>query len=119
MRNQILIILCIIPLSINIANAQDFQLMQRAFSGEAEAQTELGLYYAGKKDYERAGYWWHKAAEQNPCRNLCSFWASAGVPNLLPAASWEWAARCPAFSPHAGFLTSPTPAGLFPPDFRS
>lgn len=50
-----------------------------------------------------------------PCRNLCSFWVSAGVPDLPPAVSWEWAARCPAFSPHAVFLTSPAPAGIEAP----
>ena len=50
-----------------------------------------------------------------PCQNLCSFWASAGVPNLPPAASWEWAARCRVFSPPVGFLTSPAPAGFEAP----
>lgn len=40
----------------------------KAESGDAEAQCELGLWYVNQKDYEQAGKWFRKSAEQgNAC----------------------------------------------------
>ncbi len=46
-------------------SAQDIRTVNRAKAGNADAQNELGVYYANNQNYKKAIRWWKKAAKQN------------------------------------------------------
>jgi hypothetical protein len=46
------------------------ELLSSAQRGNSDAQCELAIYYAEKKDYETANYWLSKSAQQGNAQAL-------------------------------------------------
>lgn len=57
--------------AVTAAGQSVSELLRKAEAGDAEAQFNLGVCYADGQDYEKAAYWYRKAAEQGLAEAQC------------------------------------------------